>query len=135
MSSLEKLSANVDIPDGDISFSDTSRSSCSKKLFQAFSAICFHKEFFSAFAAARNSPLRAGALVRNSGREALSLDDPLARDRCSVAGVDFEQLILPAPALGQVWWKGKGPLWYSVNSTQTPDNREGTKRAQTVVHT
>ena len=47
----------------------------------------------------------------------------------------FFFFILPAPALGQVWWKGKGPLWYSVNYTQTPVKREGTKRAQTVVHT
>ena len=37
----------------------------------------------------------------------------------TTSGAPFE-IILPAPALGQVWWKGKDPLWCSGNYTQTP---------------
>ena len=39
-----------------------------------------------------HGPLRAGALVRDSGRETPSLDALLAGDQFSVTYVDFEQL-------------------------------------------
>ena len=52
---------------------------------------------------------------------------------CAHAGQgSADWFIIPAPALDQVWGKGKGPLCYPVESAEPPEDRNGPRPPQTL---